>query len=91
VIIEVFGSLSYLFPDTFLVCAQKFDQSPTDNKRVLVFEDSVSGVNAALAAGMQCVWVPDPRLDKSTQPATLIIDSLEHFKPEAFGLPSFVS
>lgn len=61
--------------------------------QVLVFEDSGNGVVSANAADMQCVWVPDPRTDTSqvADKATLIIPSLEDFKPEEFGLPPYSS
>ncbi|XP_074599172.1 pseudouridine-5'-phosphatase-like [Brevipalpus obovatus] len=76
-------------PQTFLVCAKRFDP-PADPSKILVFEDSGNGVLAALAAGMQVVQVPDPAIIAHNQAKpTLIIDSLENFKPEIFGLPRF--
>ncbi|XP_037572205.2 uncharacterized protein LOC119454312 [Dermacentor silvarum] len=76
-------------PDIFLVAASRFDKKPTSEK-VLVFEDSVMGVTAALAAGMQVVMVPDPRMDEeSKRRATTCINTLMDFKPEIFGLPPF--
>ncbi|CAH2054465.1 unnamed protein product, partial [Iphiclides podalirius] len=77
------------FPDIFLVAAAKFPDKPVPDK-VLVFEDSINGVRAAHSAGMQVVMVPDPRLDRALVPeATLILDSMMDFRPEAFGLPPF--
>lgn len=78
-------------PDVFLTAARRFKDRPKDMKSCLVFEDAVNGVKAALAAGMQVVFVPDKRLDLKTVTVkpTLTIDSLEHFKPELFGLPAF--
>ncbi|XP_039295520.1 pseudouridine-5'-phosphatase [Nilaparvata lugens] len=74
-------------PDIFLVCASRFPGKP-DPKNVLVFEDSVAGKTAALAAGMKCVMTPNPHFDKKlTEDATLVIDTLDYFKPEKFGLP----
>jgi len=54
---------------------------------VLVFEDSIAGVQAALAAGMQCCWVPHPCFDITSQASTVTIPSLEDFVPEHFHLP----
>ncbi|CAK1545586.1 unnamed protein product [Leptosia nina] len=76
-------------PDIFYAAAAKFPEKP-EPQNCLVFEDSINGVKAAHAAGMQVVLVPDPRLDRTlVSEATLIIDSMEDFKPELFGLPSF--
>ncbi|CAL1278029.1 unnamed protein product [Larinioides sclopetarius] len=76
-------------PDVFLVCASRFDDKPSPEE-VLVFEDAPSGVEAAVAAGMQVVMVPDPQVDaEHRKMATLVLGSLEHFKPELFNLPPF--
>lgn len=46
-------------PEIFLLAAEKLNISPEE---CVVFEDADAGVEAALAAGMKCVGVGDPRL-----------------------------
>ncbi|RWS19887.1 pseudouridine-5'-phosphatase-like protein, partial [Leptotrombidium deliense] len=60
-------------------------------KNVLVFEDSLDGVTSAIAAGAQCVMIPDYRVDNgnATTEATVVIKSLNDFDPIPFGLPPF--
>lgn len=79
-------------PDVFLVAAKRFSPEPQHMKHVLVFEDSQVGVDAAIAAGMQCVYVPDARIhikDFDDCNATTVIASLNHFEPDLFHLPNF--
>ncbi|XP_037068800.1 pseudouridine-5'-phosphatase-like [Pollicipes pollicipes] len=64
--------------------------APDVYQNVLTFEDAPNGVLSARAAGMPCIMVPDPRMpEEMTRPATLVLTSLEHFRPEDFGLPPF--
>jgi pseudouridine-5'-monophosphatase len=76
-------------PDIFLVAAKRFPDKP-DPANCLVFEDAPNGVRAACSAGMQSVMVPDKMVaEELRNEATIVIDSLEDFQPELFGLPPF--
>lgn len=76
-------------PDIFLVAAKRFPDCPKPDQ-CLVFEDAPNGVTAGVSAGMQVVMVPDPHIsEEQRKHATVVLDSLEEFKPEQFGLPAF--
>ncbi|CAI9719879.1 pseudouridine-5' [Octopus vulgaris] len=77
-------------PDCFQVCAKRFPDQPSPEK-ILVFEDAPNGVLSGAAAGMQVVWVPDTRANRSQllDKVSIILDTLEDFQPELFGLPPF--
>lgn len=76
-------------PDIFLVCASRFPDKP-DPSNCLVFEDAPNGVRGAVSAGMQAVMVPAPYVPKElTKQATQVLNSLDNFRPELFGLPAF--
>lgn len=76
-------------PDIFLIAARRFPDQP-DPSKCLVFEDAPNGVTAARAAGMQAVMVPDKIVQpEQRREATVILSSLDEFRPELFGLPRF--
>ncbi len=73
-------------PDIFLVSAKRLNASPA---RCLVFEDSPAGVEAARAAGMYVVAVPDPHMDDAAyRNAHQIIRDLNDVDLIRWGLPS---
>ncbi|KAF6033936.1 hypothetical protein EB796_007755 [Bugula neritina] len=79
-------------PDVFTVCAKRFPSPlPASPSNVLVFEDASNGVEAAVAAGIPCVLVPDVNLDitKVKDKAAEVLKSLEDFVPEKYGLPTY--
>ncbi|BHH83469.1 HAD-IA family hydrolase [Desulforhopalus sp. 52FAK] len=60
-------------PDIFLAAAERMEAAPED---CVVFEDAPAGVEAALAAGMQVIALPDKEMDRNmVKSATLIINS----------------
>ena len=63
-------------PEIFLLAAQKLGLDPKD---CLVFEDAEAGVEAALAAGMQCIGIGSPnQLGKANK----VISTTGAFHPE---------
>ncbi|KAI0988065.1 hypothetical protein GJ496_004779 [Pomphorhynchus laevis] len=80
------------YPDIYELAMQKFGSPDINPRNVLVFEDSLAGVQAAAAAKMHVIMVPSLPLNiiESKLPSGIdIISSLESFKPEQYGLPPF--
>ncbi|KAJ3156106.1 Pseudouridine-5'-phosphatase [Geranomyces michiganensis] len=75
-------------PDIFLV-AKKRIGDPHASK-CLVFEDAVNGIQAAKAAGMHCVWIPDANMLKlhegTDHGANEVIISMAEFDPAKYGM-----
>jgi pseudouridine-5'-monophosphatase len=71
-------------PDMFLLAAKRMQALPAS---CLVFEDSPAGIEAARAAGMFAVAVPDPNMDDQAYPgAHQIIRNLNEFDAAYWGL-----
>jgi sugar-phosphatase len=68
-------------PDVYLTAARRLNTSPG---HCLAIEDSPSGVQAAKAAGMRCIAVPDPLLadDPHYRNADLVLDALTGLNEE---------
>ena len=74
-------------PDIFLLTAKRLQASPS---HCLVFEDSPAGVEAARAAGMFVVAVPDPHMnERNYRNAHEILRSLNDLDLASWGLPPF--
>jgi pseudouridine-5'-monophosphatase len=73
-------------PDVFLAVARRMRVAPSE---CLVFDDSPAGIEAALAAGMYAVAVPDPNVNPASYAgAHMVLRSLTEFDPAAWGLPA---
>src|SRR3954469_11116391 len=74
-------------PDIFLTAAARIGAVPS---QCLVIEDAPSGVEAARAAGMSVVAVPNPAMKLDAfRDASQILSSLELFDPARWGLPAY--
>ena len=74
-------------PDIFLLTARCLGASP---ENCLVFEDSLAGMQAALAANMSVIAIPHPDFERNLyQAATQILNSLTEFQPQLWHLPKF--
>lgn len=70
-------------PDIFLRAAEDLGVAAQD---CVVFEDAPSGVEAALAAGMQVVALPDPAMDRTRyREVTWLVGSFDELSPEDLG------
>ena len=84
-------------PDPYLITMKRFPVPPKTAANVLVFEDSINGVRSSLAAGCCTIFVPQEEFKThdwdervaDIKPLVETLASLEDFKPENYGLPSF--
>lgn len=73
-------------PDIFLEAAKRIGGTP---EACLVFEDAPLGVQAAIAAGMWVVALPEPGHEGLVAGAHRTLTHLDEFKPGEWGLPAF--
>ena len=80
-------------PDIYLEAQRQLASNKSlslSSDTALVFEDTLSGMRAALAAGMSVVLLPDPQLqDAEMFDAHEILASMELFRPDTWNLPSY--
>lgn len=72
-------------PDIYLLAARELGAEPA---ACVAVEDAPAGVEAARAAGMQVIAVPDPNLEgrERVESATLVVSSLRELTPADLGL-----
>ncbi|CAD5219436.1 unnamed protein product [Bursaphelenchus okinawaensis] len=84
-------------PDPYQITLQRMAPG-LDPSKVLVFEDSINGVKSALAAGMNCVMIPQwqfvnesgkKEIEELKPKLADLLESLEQFQPTKYGLPAF--
>jgi pseudouridine 5'-phosphatase len=76
-------------PDIYLLTARDLGVAP---ERCVAVEDAPAGVEAARAAGMQVVAVPDPALGRDrVATADVVLDSLVGVRPEDLGVGGVAS
>jgi pseudouridine-5'-monophosphatase len=74
-------------PDIFLLAAERLKADPS---HCLVIEDSPAGIEAARAAGMFAIAVPDPNMDdRAYAKAHQIIRNLNELDLTFWGFPPF--
>lgn len=73
-------------PDIFIEAAHRL--GAPDPASCLVFEDAPSGIEAALAAGMHVIAVPEDVYRDRISGAHEILDGFEAFDPAEWGLPT---
>src|SRR4029450_9846678 len=76
-------------PDVYLLTARDLGVAP---ERCVAVEDAPAGVEAARAAGMQVVAIPDPALGRDrVATADVVLDSLVGVRPEDLGVGGVAS
>jgi len=85
-------------PDPYIVTMRRMTPPPVDPKNVLVFEDSLNGAISALAAGCNCVMIPQfqflnaaarQKVEEIRPRLAEMLTSLDQFDPTKYGLPAF--